>query len=170
MLYFAYGSNMSTPRLRRRVPSAEPLARAVLHDHRLTFHKVGRDGSAKCDIVAAPPHLVHGVVFRIEPCQRAALDHAEGLGEGYDDIRLQVRMADGSYVETFAYRATRTDPDLEPFTWYVQHVLRGAFEHGLPDDYIRMLRATRARPDPDTDRDAREMAVHVSTAGQRHAR
>jgi hypothetical protein len=49
MLYFAYGSNMSVSRLVARTPSAQPLGRCALRGHQLRFHKVGGDGSAKCD-------------------------------------------------------------------------------------------------------------------------
>jgi gamma-glutamylcyclotransferase len=31
-----------------RIPSAHLVARAQLRDHKLLFHKIGRDGSAKC--------------------------------------------------------------------------------------------------------------------------
>ena len=40
LLYFAYGSNLSTPRLRARVPSARKLESAVLTHHRLVFHNL----------------------------------------------------------------------------------------------------------------------------------
>ena len=36
-LYFAYGSNMSTPRLQARLPHARPLGPAWLDGHRLAF-------------------------------------------------------------------------------------------------------------------------------------
>src|SRR5438128_1900656 len=62
MLYFAYGSNMLTQRLKARVPSASPKTVAVLFDHGLRFHKRSQDGSGKCDIVKCPGEVVHGVV------------------------------------------------------------------------------------------------------------
>ena len=55
MLYFAYGSNLSSARMAARVPSARVVARAQLPGHALRFHKVGRDGSAKCDACTCPP-------------------------------------------------------------------------------------------------------------------
>ena len=52
MRYFAYGSNMSSRRLRERMPGARAESRAILPCHRLAWHKIGKDGSGKCDIVA----------------------------------------------------------------------------------------------------------------------
>ena len=50
LLYFAYGSNMSSVRLRARVNSAQPLGVARLPGHRLRWHMHSLDGSGKCDI------------------------------------------------------------------------------------------------------------------------
>ena len=54
--------------------------------HRLEFHKVGRDGSAKCDAFETgnPDDSVIGVVFDIHTAEKNYLDQAEGLGVGYD--------------------------------------------------------------------------------------
>ena len=46
-LYFAYGSNLSSPRLRARVPSARPEGVARLEGQRLALDKPGRDGTAR---------------------------------------------------------------------------------------------------------------------------
>lgn len=49
MKYFAYGSNMSLLRLWQRVPSAVRIGVFTLQGHQLRFHKLGKDGSGKCD-------------------------------------------------------------------------------------------------------------------------
>jgi len=162
-LYFAYGSNMSTPRLRARVASAEPLGVARLDGHRLMFHKVGMDGSGKCDAwhTGSEDDVVLGVVFRMDAADQALLDRAEGLGRGYRRARLCVRMTGGRAADVFAYLATHTDPTLAPFDWYRAHVLAGAREHGLPADYVARIQAVRARPDPDAARRRRELGIHA---------
>jgi hypothetical protein len=53
-VYFAYGSNMSTARLRQRMPSCKPLGTAVLSEHKLRFHKRSTDQSGKCNAFARP--------------------------------------------------------------------------------------------------------------------
>jgi hypothetical protein len=84
MNYFAYGSNMWTPRLRARVPSCRFNTIARLLRHRLCFHKKSVDGSSKCDAfeTGSERDAVWGVVFDILPSEKQALDKAEGLGNG----------------------------------------------------------------------------------------
>ncbi|MEJ2299493.1 MAG: gamma-glutamylcyclotransferase [Woeseiaceae bacterium] len=163
--YFAYGSNMSIARLRARVPSAEKLGCYRLHGYELRFHKAGRDGSAKCDAfhTGLDEHVIHGVLFRIDPAERPALDRAEGLGHGYTDMRVRVIGTDGGLVEAFTYQALLTDAMLRPYSWYLNHVLVGARESGLPPDYIARIEAWHCLQDHDRERDARERAIHLDT-------
>lgn len=162
MPYFAYGSNLSTARLRQRVASARPLAVASLPRHRLAFHKIGRDGSAKCDArhTDDPRDLVVGVLFDVAADHYAALDAAEGRGAGYERDMVVVLTRDGAQRTAFTYRATHIDPTLLPFDWYLAHVLRGAAEHALPVDYLVRLRRVPSIVDPDPHRAARERSIY----------
>ena len=162
MLYFAYGSNMSTRRIRQRVPSAQPLSVGVLDGHRLAFHKVGRDGSAKCDALVSPNvgECLYGVVYRIDPAHRARLDAAEGLGNGYQCKTVALRLADGTRATAFTYYATHIDPSLRPYPWYKEHVLRGAREHGLPGPHIAEIAGIPTVDDHDPARQVLESAVY----------
>ena len=157
---FAYGSNMLWRRLRARVPSARPLGTAILHGHRLHWHKSGRDGSGKCDVVptAEAGHAVHGVLYEMLAAEQPALDLAEGLGAGYDLKQVEVEARDGP-VTAFLYQATLTDPDLRPYHWYKAIVVAGAREHGLPADYVARLEAALAIDDPDAARHAEHIAL-----------
>lgn len=163
MFYFSYGSNMSTPRLVRRVPSARAVAVASLQEHELRFHKISiKDGSAKCDIVPTGDQsdVVHGVVFQIEAAEKAELDRQEGLGYGYEEKHVRVLTRDGGILEAATYYATRTRPDLKPYGWYKEHVLRGAREHGLPVAYVHAIERVDAVLDPDSARHARELSIY----------
>ena len=163
MIYFAYGSNMSTARLRQRVPSARALGVAVLHGHRLAFHKAGRDGSAKCDVALStqPGDRVYGVIYAMHTRHRQRLDLAEGLGMGYEHKMVTVQLAEGNEASALTYRATHTDPALLPYRWYLEHVLRGAREHGLPDHYLATIAATNSADDPDPQRHLAELAIYA---------
>lgn len=163
LLYFAYGSNLSTLRLRRRVPSARPLAVARLGAHRLHFHLRGRDGSAKCDayFTGRPGDAVWGVVWELDPDHKGALDDAEGLGYTYDEADVQVTAADGARLNAFTYRARaeRIVSGLAPYGWYRDFVLSGAREHGLPQALIDWLAARGVRRDPNPVRAARNRKI-----------
>ncbi|GAA0851436.1 hypothetical protein GCM10009113_35420 [Marinobacter szutsaonensis] len=163
MKYFAYGSNMSLPRLKERVPGAERITMFTLVEHSLRFHKWSRvDGSAKCDALFTgnPDDHIIGALFEIPGHEKGALDQAEGLGFGYQEKRVTVTDAQGNALEAFTYYATDTDPSLLPYSWYLHHVIYGAKEIGVPDDYLEAVSATKSREDPDRERDARERAIY----------
>lgn len=155
MLYFAYGSNMLTERLRERVPSAEPVTTATLSGRSLRFHKRSQDGSGKCTLVeaAAPTSEVYGVLFEFETEDLSALDEAEHRGRGYERHRVQPQTGD-QRVDAFAYVAQPAyiDEALRPYDWYQTIVLAGAHQHELPSPYRTRLRTTRSYPDPNEDR------------------
>jgi cation transport regulator ChaC len=150
-LYFAYGSNMLSRRLRERTPSAAARAVGCVDGRRLTFDKASRDASGKCDIEPFAGERVWGVVFEIARSEKAALDEAEGLGRGYREERLPVLTPAGA-VEAVTYVATAKDPALRPYDWYKAFVVAGALEHALPEPYVERLRKVASRPDPDAAR------------------
>jgi gamma-glutamylcyclotransferase len=159
--YFAYGSNMSSKRLLHRVRTAEVQCIGTLFAHRLVFQKVSDiDGSGKADVVSHPSGHVMGVLYRLDAEAKASLDRHEGLGTGYTEKRVTLIDHLGVAVEALTYVAIVTDPDLKPYTWYLQHVIAGATEAGLPDSYLQMLHQTEAEPDPDNARTQRELAIY----------
>ena len=162
MFYFAYGSNMSTRRLRQRVPSANRIGRAMLQGHQLKFHKISNDGSAKCDALytGGPEDTVLGVLFEIPAPDSPILDRVEGLGFGYERKQVMVELDDGNRFEAFVYYATRINPALKPFDWYKQHVLTGARENNFPETYINALESIESIQDSDIDRHEMEIALY----------
>ena len=162
MLYFSYGSNMSIPRLTERVPSAHAVAVARLQKHRLKFHKKGKDNSGKGDAECTNDKndVVYGVVFEIAASEKPELDRHEGLSNGYEEKSVSICTRDGKELIAFTYYATNIEPELKPYEWYKEHVIRGAREHGLPADYINILLAVEVMPDPDQSRHERELAIY----------
>ncbi|WP_307689660.1 gamma-glutamylcyclotransferase family protein [Variovorax ginsengisoli] len=160
VLNFAYGSNMLLARLRQRVPSARMRVVATLPGHALRWHKLGQDGSGKCDVLAVddPQASVIGVVFEIALSDKPRLDAAEDLGVGYAEKEVDVQTHAGP-VRAWVYHALRIDPAAVPFDWYKALVLAGAREHGLPPSYVDRLDATPSRPDADLARAARNFAL-----------
>lgn len=172
IFYFSYGSNMSTPRLTNRVPSARVVSIAQLRLHRLKFHKKSRDGSGKCDVeyTSNANDLVYGVVFQISASEKKELDRKEGLGNGYKEKTVSVITQNGEILETVTYYATSIDSTLKPYDWYKEHVLRGAREHGLPPGYIASIEAVNAIADPDKSRYEKELSIyHCMTNRMSHS-
>lgn len=158
IVYFAYGSNMRTERLRFRTPGCTVIAVATLVGHELRFHKSSKDGSAKCDafLTGISTDLVVGILFSIPGSQKAALDRAEGLGNGYEEATITVMTVEGKAVDAVTYLASEAaiDDKLKPYQWYKDFVESGAKEHGIPDAYLqKYILDVVAVPDPDASRE-----------------
>lgn len=170
MLYFAYGSNMLTQRLRARLPSAQPKTTGVLSGWTLRFNKRSRDGSGKCSLAAASNDApcVYGVVFEVFPNDLSALDRAENRGCGYKRHQVSPQTPN-ERVNAFAYVAQTgyIDDSLLPYDWYRTLVLAGTYQHELPAAYRRRLKAIRTIPDPNEKRRA-EYRTMVRNAGFLH--
>ena len=166
LYYFAYGSNMSSRRLRRRVPSARPIEAARLSGHRLAWHKKGGDGSGKCDIpVAEGDEVVYGVLYSMDWAHKPVLDGFEGLGRGYGTKQVDLWLPNrGDVVTAMTYYALIVDVTYVPYDWYRDHVLIGAREHGLPEHYVRMIENVPAFEDRDKTREQAERRVHGDAA------
>ena len=137
-LYFAYGSNMSRARLIARVPGAGQAGIARLEGFELRFDKPGRDGTAKANLVPAAGRVVWGVVWTVAALDWTALDAFE---PGYERVSLDVVDAGerARRAQSYLYRGPRlAEP---PLREYAVHLLDGAREHGLPEDYVRELAA-----------------------------
>lgn len=162
-LYFAYGSNMSTPRLHERVISAIPVFMGKLIKHQLKFHKKSKDGSGKCDIEFTnnDNDIVYGVVYRVNVSDKIVLDNFEGLGNGYDEKQVSIQDSVGTFVVATTYFAKNIDPSLSPYSWYKEHVLRGAHEHGLPMAYIDKIDGFLAIQDNDIERHSKELSIYT---------
>src|SRR5699024_2903387 len=140
MYYFAYGSNMLTARLARRVPQLVPVGPAWLPGHRLSFDLRGGDGSGKCNVApAAGDDGVYGVLYELDASRLQRLHAAEG--PAYEFVELDVVSDALGTVPAAVYRGRPTwlAPGLVPFKWYLRFVLAGAREHGLPTAYVREL-------------------------------
>jgi len=165
MRYFAYGSNMLTERLRRRVGDARVIGPCRLAGWRLAFWKNGQDGSSKCDVARDEGAVVHGVFFDVPEAERPTLDAVEGPGY---ERRTIVVVCGEAEMESEAYfaRPAFIDPNLPPYAWYHRLVMAGAIQHGLPAEYVEFLEATEAAHDPEPHRAGRLEAIEVlETAG-----
>lgn len=140
--YFAYGSNMLTPRLRARCPSATVTTIASVSGRTLAFAKRSTDDSGKATLApAAPQRSVLGVVFEIAESEAAALRAAEGPGYRLVDEFAVACLRTGEILATRTFLAVARDPALKPYDWYLALLLAGIAEHGLGDDYAARCRA-----------------------------
>jgi gamma-glutamylcyclotransferase len=168
-IYFAYGSNMFSPRLKalERAPSAKAIGIGFVQSRRLTFDKVSTDGSGKCDIeqTSRISDRVYGVLYCISESERSKLDKAEGLSKGYDAETVEVSTSDGIIpADTYVATANKKDSAQKPYHWYKALVVAGANEHDLPQPYMVWLITVESKQDADAERRvARESLLYAAT-------
>lgn len=160
--YLAYGSNLYPPRLAARLEEIKIVGVVALPAWSLRFHKLGADGSGKCDLFPDPDDIAFGAIYEISATDRARLDRIEGVGHGYHGDFIDI----AEHGEVYVYRAERSyvDTSLEPFDWYHEFVLAGARHHALPPDYIGRI----ARVAPVRDSNARRRAENLAILAQAH--
>jgi len=137
-LLFAYGSNMASRFLRQACPSAAPVMRAELPNHRIAFRRYSSAfKGGVCTIEAAPGGLVRGVLYRVKAAELEALDGFGDLGAGlYRRETYLVRGEDGAWHEADLHRAARPGGPFPPAPGYVELMAEGAREHGLSWDDV----------------------------------
>jgi gamma-glutamylcyclotransferase len=151
--YFAYGSNMETATFhgRRGIACLRALpARAA--GWRLTLDKppVMPIGESTANIVPDPGAEVMGVLYEISPADWEHVTLTEGVRIGnYRSVTLRAVSLAGPALEVDAVSlaSERREPSLRPSHRYVACLIAGALEHGLPADWVAMLRAVPAAPE-----------------------
>ena len=150
--YFAYGSNMQSATLRGRrgiqFLRAVP-ARAT--GWRLVFDKppLVPIGEAFANIIPDAAAHVLGVAYEVSEEDLRYMELTEGVLLGnYERIAIRVEPLSDSLppLTAFSLTSDRRDPSLRPSTRYMEAVISGAEEHGLPAEYVDSLRAVPATP------------------------
>jgi hypothetical protein len=135
-LYFAYGANMNVAAMRQRAPNSRALGRARLARHKFFIMKSGF-ASVKRD----PYADVHGVLFDLALSDVPALDRYEEVGRGlYTKVTQPVLREAGAAVRALVYLGAST-AEGKPTATYLDAILGGAKQNGLPEDYIAFLAA-----------------------------
>lgn len=131
--YFAYGSNLSVEQMALRCPEATNPRPATLADHDWLINERG-----VATVEPSPGSEVHGVLWQLTDHDLATLDSAEGVPVRYRRDQLTVQTVDGA-MPAWVYIDHRTEPG-PPRPGYLERVLDGADQHGLPPRWIEFLR------------------------------
>ncbi len=162
MLYFAYGSNLSQPRMLARLPQAVYLGVARLPGYQFQLNKRGADDSAKANIIMSddPDASVYGVLYLMGDDEKLLLDSLEG--EGYRSEEVAVEGPENTILDAFAYIALEPVIGLIPYDWYLRHIIHGAKQSGLPQAYVYQLKQTGTQRDHNASRSCLELSVYTS--------
>lgn len=144
--YFAYGSNMQPATFAGRrgiAPSRAIAARAA--GWRLVLDKTPLVpiGESFANLRADPDAVAYGVAYEITADDLAHVDLTEGvLIENYRRVEVDVEpLAGGEPRRAYTLVSDRCSPDLLPSAYYMTLLIEGAETHGLPAEWIAMLRA-----------------------------
>jgi gamma-glutamylcyclotransferase len=148
-LYFAYGSNLLDTEIGRDVPSAEFKGIGYVAGHSLVFnkHTQTRGGDA-ANIVPQPDAQVWGCLYRMDEKALAALKRRE---RGYVVAALTAHRITGHNdasqpTDVFTFLAERTcEKRCGPSRYYLNLIIGGAKQRGLPNHYIRWLQSIKTR-------------------------
>ncbi len=150
--YFAYGSNMQSATLRGRrgigFLRAVP-ARAV--GWRLVFDKppLIAIGESFANIIRDAATHTLGVAYEVTEVDLQRIELTEGVLLGnYHRVHLPVvPLSPGATaLDAVSLTSPQRDAQLQPSTRYMELVISGALEHGLPAEYVAALRAIPAKP------------------------
>lgn len=139
--YFAYGSNMDSERLERRVGrSCIEWKIGTLRGYELVFNKVANDGSGYANVRPKDQGVVYGVLYLLREQELRKLDRCEGVPDHYKRVPLPVETEAGT-IDAVCYVAgkNKVEEGLRPRCDYLKHLVKGASEHNLPQGYIRQL-------------------------------
>eukprot|EP00922_Rhytidocystis_sp_ex-Travisia-forbesii_P030665 GHVS01045279.1.p1 GENE.GHVS01045279.1~~GHVS01045279.1.p1 ORF type:complete len:140 (-),score=21.14 GHVS01045279.1:668-1087(-) len=108
-LYFSYGSNLSSERIRLKNPSARFVDVAKLEDYKLCFRGYTENWcGSSASIEPAPGAHTWGVMWELKEEHMATLDAQEAVHEGvYRKMRVQVWPRESANpVEVLTYQHT----------------------------------------------------------------
>jgi cation transport regulator ChaC len=151
LFYFAYGSNMNTALMLTRC--AKPVAAGVarLPQHRIAFHGYSStwDGAVE-SCVSAPGRDLWGVLYKLTPSDGDRLDswldvRLDGTGT-YFHYPARVMDGQGTTHTVLLYKKDVLGEPRMPSREYLDVIVRGAEEHGLPARYIDGLRRIESKP------------------------
>ncbi len=142
--YFAYGSNMQSATLRgRRGIEYSRVYAGRVADWRVVFDKppiFGNHG-AFGNMIEEAGAIAFGVAFEVNEDELAHIELTEGVVIGnYDRVVVAVQPLDpdAELIMAFSLSSARRCDNV-PTRRYMDLVVEGAGEHGLPADYIVSL-------------------------------
>uniref|UniRef100_A0A1Q3FPQ2 gamma-glutamylcyclotransferase n=2 Tax=Culex tarsalis TaxID=7177 RepID=A0A1Q3FPQ2_CULTA len=154
--YFAFGSNLWSKRLHMGSPTAVRKGYGYLENFRLDFfHYAARWRGAPATIVEQQGHRVWGALWEINATNLPDLDKQEGVhNQVYKALTLPVRTPSGETLECRVYQLVKNPAPLEvgeeerpferqPSKTYMDVIIRGATETGLPEDYVQFLQTIK---------------------------
>lgn len=150
-LYFAYGFNLNVEKMNQKCTKPRVLGIARLSEHKIGFyeHSVVWDGAVET-VIPDTQSEVWGVLYQLESYAWDELDNCEdvrldGTGE-YFHYPVEVLDTQNRVREASMYKKARLGAAKLPSTEYLEIIIQGAKEQGLPEGYIATLQNIVSKP------------------------
>ena len=144
-LYFAYGPDINPKYIRSRCYDPEVVAVARLSGHRLAFFGNSPiwDGAQET-VVRDDAEDVWGVVYKMSFYDGYELDSYQDVrldGAGpYFHYPVRVQGTDGNEYLALIYKKNMLGDEKQPSREFMDVIVKGAEQMGLPDEYVKKLR------------------------------
>ena len=142
-LYFAFGSNMLEERMRNRCPSALTIKEiGLVANYRLVFNRKGDyENGGVASIVSESGVSVYGAIYAISKDEMESLDKIESPnGDAYFRKEIEVETIYNQTLSCFTYVAYPQGQNFFPTKKYLNWIIEGAENIGLPESYINSLK------------------------------
>jgi cation transport regulator ChaC len=150
--YMAYGTNMSSNRIRQRLNWTDPAGKeslektnpvpCTLKDYRLAFNRVSDSKPTEeglANLKSEKGEEVEGVLYQLP---KTAVDFLEQNEPGYHGIKIKVSGKGGENEATvFVADTNQVGPETAPNQADITSMIEGAAEHGLSEGYLKKLRS-----------------------------
>ncbi|WP_328469282.1 hypothetical protein OHA21_01410 [Actinoplanes sp. NBC_00393] len=151
MYYFGYCTYLLEDELRKYLPEASPVTKAVAPNHQVQFRASGkRTDRGWCHLADRGTYgkAAQGIVFQVDDAR---------LKDEFDDfdiVFLTVRGDDGQAYDCFTYVLSQPGIRMRPPRFYWERVPNGLAEQNFPADYRAEVQRTfdEAAECPDFDR------------------
>ena len=148
--YFAYGSNLDLPQMKRRCPSSKLISKGTLSGHRLTFNRFSSGwGGGVADVIQEQDSKVWGLIFEIAYSDLERLDMYEGCYKDqtslYERWKAVIDTPDGQVCDVWVYTVVEKQKFVQPTLEYLQIIKDAAVRWDFPKVYQQTLELASIR-------------------------
>jgi gamma-glutamylcyclotransferase (GGCT)/AIG2-like uncharacterized protein YtfP len=141
--YFAYGSNLDLPQMKRRCPSSELISKGSLPGYRLTFNKFSSGwGGGVADVIQDQGSKVWGLVFELSDTDLERLDRYEGYHKDctslYERWKAVIDTPNGQVSDVWVYTVVKKQQFVKPTLEYLQIIKDAAKKWNFPKAYLTL--------------------------------
>ena len=141
--YFAYGSNLDLPQMKRRCPSSKLISKGSLSGYRLTFNTFSSGwGGGVAEVIQDHGSKVWGLVFELSDTDLERLDRYEGYHKDwtslYERWKTVIDTPNGQVSDVWVYTVVEKQKFVKPTLEYLQIIKDAAVKWNFPKAYLTL--------------------------------